>query len=256
MFKNTLIEAIEAAAKILKGHFNGEYGISSKGTINDLVTEVDKKSEKAIIDVISGKYPNHHILSEEIGEISGDSGYKWIIDPIDGTVNYAHGIPICCISIALEKDGEVFMGAVYNPFSDELFYAQKDFGSTLNGKMISVSSNIDIERACLATGFPYLWKDVPNNPVEVFIKIIKRGLPVRRLGSAALDLCWLACGRFDGFWEFNLNPWDSAAGFLIVQEAGGTVTDFSGNKFSPYQNQILATNGKIHDQMLTAINQI
>jgi myo-inositol-1(or 4)-monophosphatase len=253
MLKATLLRAAEIAGVILKENFEGNYEISSKDTLNNLVTAVDKKSEQAIINVIRETYPDHFILSEETGELPTPSEYKWIIDPIDGTVNYAHRIPICAVSIAVEKNGELILGTVYNPFSGEFFFGQKGFGASLNDRKITVSTQESLDRALLVTGFPYVWEEVSNNPVEVFERFVKRGLPVRRLGSAALDLCWVACGRFDGFWEHNLQAWDAAAGFLIVNEAGGCVTDFKGQPYSPYQKQLLATNGRIHGQMLEAI---
>lgn len=255
MLKTTLLKATQAGALILQEYFNGTYEVTSKDTLNNLVTEVDKKSETAIINVIREAFPDHFILSEEAGELKQDSHIKWIIDPIDGTVNYAHGIPICCVSIGVEQDGEMIMGAVYNPFMNELFFAQKGCGATLNDQQIRVSGKTDIASACLATGFPYKWEERPNNLLDVFERFIKQALPVRRLGSAAIDLCWVACGRFDGFWEHSLNAWDAAAGFLIVEEAGGKVTDFSGQPYSPYQPQILATNGRIHEDMLKVINE-
>jgi myo-inositol-1(or 4)-monophosphatase len=252
--KNTLLKAAHAAAALLKHYFEGTYEIESKDTINNLVTEVDKKSEEAIIKVIRDEFPDHYILSEEIGALSTESNFKWIIDPIDGTVNFAHGIPICCISIGVEFDGKLIMGCVLNPFMNELFFAEKGKGAFLNGRKISVSKKADLESACLVTGFPYRWAAVDTDPIPVFEKFIRMGLPVRRLGSAAIDLCWVACGRFDAFWEYNLNPWDIAAGYLIIEEAGGKVTNFVGESYSVYDKETLATNGLIHDQMLKAIN--
>jgi len=254
MLSNTLIEAIKAGAAELQKFFTGDFKISSKEGINNLVTEADHASETAILKVIKENFPGHHILSEEIGEIVQDSTYKWIIDPIDGTVNFAHGIPICCVSIGIEKDGEMVMGAVHAPYLNELFFAEKGKGSTMNDKPIRVSNQVKVLNSCLVTGFPYTYLDMPNGPLEIFQKLIREGIPVRRLGSAAIDLCWVACGRFDGFYEHKLEAWDSAAGYLIVEEAGGKVTDFQGKKFSPYQHRILATNGKIHEEMLRWIN--
>ncbi len=183
-----------------------------------------------------------------------ESDYKWIIDPIDGTVNFANGIPICCVSIGLEVNGSIEMGAVYNPFMNELFFAQRGFGATLNDGRIRVSDKTDVIQSCLVTGFPYTYLDMANGPLEVFGRLIRQGIPVRRLGSAALDLCWVAAGRFDGFYEHKLYAWDSAAGFLIVEEAGGKVTDMQGNYYNPYQPGIVATNGKIHEELLKWIN--
>lgn len=238
----------------MQQYFQGTFKISNKEGINNLVTEADHASEKAIIEVIRDDYPNHFILSEEAGEIVMDSNYKWIIDPIDGTVNFAHGIPICCVSVALEQDGEMMMGVVYNPFINEFYFAQKGYGATLNDKKIRVSDEGSVSSACLVTGFPYTYLDQPNGPLEVFSRLIRKGVPVRRLGSAAMDLCWVAAGRFDGFYEHKLQAWDSAAGFLIVEEAGGRVSDFKGSRYSPYQPHIVATNGKIHDELLKWID--
>ncbi|MCW3462138.1 inositol monophosphatase family protein [Chitinophaga nivalis] len=254
MLKATLLKATEASGKILQEYFNGPFEVSSKSTLNDLVTEVDKKSEQTIIDIIRATYPDHFILSEEAGELKTDATVKWIIDPIDGTVNYANGIPICCVSIGVEKEGEMILGAVFNPFMQELFVAEKGKGATLNGKPIQVSRKEQVAQSCLVTGFPYHWEEKPRNPLTALEEVIKAGIPVRRLGSAAIDLCWVACGRFDGFWEHHLQPWDAAAGFLIVEEAGGKVTDFDGNKYSPYQKTILATNGRIHSALQDLIN--
>src|SRR5690242_3909424 len=254
MLKSTLLNAARVAGGILEEHFNGNFNVSSKDTINDLVTEVDKKSETVIINIIKENFPGHFILSEEIGEIKQDSDYKWIIDPIDGTVNYAHGIPVCCVSIGLEKEGKMIMGAVYNPFLHEFFFAEKGTGSTLNDRRIHVSNKADLGSACLVTGFPYKWVDMENDPLRVFERFIKEGLPIRRFGSAAIDLCWVACGRFDGVWEHKLTASDSAAGFLIVEEAGGKLTDFKGDPYSPYRPKLLATNREIHEQLLKAIN--
>ncbi len=254
MLKQTLLKATEAGAAELTRFFNGEFKISNKEGMNNLVTEADHAAEKAIFEVIQNEHPDHYILSEETGEIYMDSAYKWIIDPIDGTVNFANGIPICCVSIGLEFNGQMIMGAVYNPILNELFFAQTGFGATLNEKRIKVSEKTNLLHSCLVTGFPYTYLDEPNGPLQVFDKLIRKGIPVRRLGSAAIDLCWVAAGRFDGFYEHKLNAWDSAAGFLMVQEAGGKVTDFKGDPYSPYQPHIIATNGKIHDELVSVVN--
>lgn len=254
MFKNTLIEAVEAGAVELKKYYNGDFKISHKEGINNLVTEADHASEAAILSIIKHRFPDHHVLAEETGEIIQDSNYKWIIDPIDGTINFAHGIPLCCVVVALEKDGEIIMSAVYAPILNEMYFAEKGIGATMNDKKISVSNETSVLKSCLVTGFPYTYINSANGPLEVFGRLIRKGIPVRRLGSAAIDLCWVASGKFDGFYEHKLEAWDSAAGYLIVEEAGGRVTDFKGNKFSPYQPHILATNGKIHEEMLKWVN--
>jgi myo-inositol-1(or 4)-monophosphatase len=254
MFKSTLIEAAHAGASEILRFFNGQFKISNKAGVNNLVTEADHASEKAILALIKSKFPAHSVLSEETGEIIQDSNYKWIIDPIDGTVNFAHGIPLNCVSIGLEKDGEMLMGVVFNPHMNEFFFAERGQGATLNDKKISVSEQSEVLSACLVTGFPYTYINMKNGPLEIFERFIRNGVPVRRLGSAAIDLCWVAAGRFDGFYEHKLEAWDSAAGYLMVEEAGGSVTDFNGEKYSPYQHRLLATNGKIHEEMLAIIN--
>jgi myo-inositol-1(or 4)-monophosphatase len=254
MLKQTLLEATRAGAAEIMRFFNNEFKVSNKEGVNNLVTEADHAAEKAILLVIKQQFPDHQILAEETGEIIQDSSYKWIIDPIDGTVNFAHGIPLNCVSIGVEKDREIVLAAVYNPHLNEFFFAEKGQGATLNDKPIHVSSQTETAKACLVTGFPYTYINMPNGPLEIFERFIRKGVPVRRLGSAAIDLCWVAAGRFDGFYEHKLEPWDSAAGYLIVEEAGGKVTDFEGNKFSVYQHRVLATNGKIHDEMKGVIN--
>ena len=250
MYKQTLIEATQAGAKELMRFFNGTFTISNKEGINNLVTEADHAADKAIQEVIKKSFPGHGIVSEETAEKVTDSEYKWIIDPIDGTVNFANGIPICCVSIGLEHNGKMLMGAVYNPIFKEFYFAERGQGATLNEKKISVSNKAEVLRSCLVTGFPYTYLDQPNGPLQVFERLIRKGIPVRRLGSAAIDLCWVAAGRFDGFYEHQLNAWDSAAGFIIVEEAGGKVTDLKGDTYSPYQPGIIATNGIIHDELI------
>jgi myo-inositol-1(or 4)-monophosphatase len=249
MLRNALLEAVEAAANEIHRFTDQDFKVSNKEGINNLVTEVDHASEQAILSVIRKHYPDHHILTEESGEMIQDSQYKWIVDPIDGTVNFAHHIPICCISIGIEYQKKMILGAIYNPFLKEFFIAERGKGATLNDKPISVSKKEGVETACLVTGFPYTYLDEPNGPLQVFERFIRRGVPVRRLGSAAIDLAWVACGRFDGFYEHKLQAWDSAAGFLMVEEAGGRVTDLNGGPYSPYQPGIIASNGIIHEEL-------
>jgi len=250
MYKQTLINATEAGAKELMRFFNGTFTISNKEGINNLVTEADHAADKAIQEVIKKSFPDHGIVSEETAEKITESEFKWIVDPIDGTVNFANGIPICCVSIGLEQNGKMLMGAVYNPILKEFYFAEKGQGAILNDKKISVSNKTEVLRSCLVTGFPYTYLDQQNGPLQVFERLIRKGIPVRRLGSAAIDLCWVAAGRFDGFYEHQLNAWDSAAGFIIVEEAGGKVTDLNGETYSPYQPGIIATNGIIHDELV------
>lgn len=254
--KNTLYKAAIESGKIIKEYFEGSFKIESKDIISNLVTEVDKKSEAKIIEIIKADFPAHNILSEEIGALKTDSEFKWVIDPIDGTINYTHKIPICCVSIGIEKAEEIIYGMVYNPIDGEMFYAEKGNGAFYNNEKISVSKESSIKKSLLVTGFPYVSKNCPYKPVESFSRFLNMDIPIRRLGSAALDLCWTALGRFDGFWEYNLNPWDVAAGYLIMTEAGGKVTDFKGEKFSIYGKEILATNGLIHDQMLGVLRSL
>jgi len=253
MLKTTLVEAAKAGAAEILRFFNGTFSISNKEGVNNLVTEADHASEKAIPAVIKSQFPDHQILAEESGEMNSSSAYKWIIDPIDGTVNFAHGIPLNCVSIAVEKEGEIILGAVFNPHLNEFFLAEKGKGATLNDKPIRVSRETQALHACMVTGFPYTYINQPNGPLEIFERFVRKGVPVRRLGSAAMDLCWVAAGRFDCFFEQKLEAWDSAAGFIIVLEAGGKVTDHKGNPFSPYQHALLASNGLIHDEVLRVI---
>ena len=250
MYQQTLIAATQAGAKELMRFFNGKFAISNKEGVNNLVTEADHAADKAIQAVITEAFPDHGIVSEETAEKVSNSEFKWIIDPIDGTVNFANGIPICCVSIGLELHGNMLMGAVFNPNLNEFFFAERGKGATLNDQMIAVSNKADVLTSCLVTGFPYTYLDQANGPLQAFERLIRRGIPVRRLGSAAIDLCWVAAGRFDGFYEHQLNAWDSAAGYLIVEEAGGKVTDLNGGPYSPYQPGIIATNGLIHDELV------
>ena len=254
MLKNTLLQAVDAAAVAIRNFDDSDFKVTNKEGINNLVTEADHASEKAIIEVIKKNFPDHHILSEECGDLVQDSAYKWIIDPIDGTVNFAHRIPICCISIGIEYKKEMILAAIYNPFMNEYYVAEKGSGATLNDKPIRVSEKQNVIHACMVTGFPYTYLDEPNGPLQVFERFIRKGIPVRRLGSAAMDLAWVACGRFDGFYEHKLQAWDSAAGFLLVEEAGGKVTDLKGQRYSPYQPGIIASNGVIHDELVEWVN--
>lgn len=254
MLASVLKEAVVAGAAELTRYFHQSFSIQNKDGKNNLVTDADHASEKAIIEVIRKYYPDHYILTEESGALAQESDYKWIIDPLDGTINFAHGLPINCVSIGVEFKGEMILGMVYNPHMNEMFFAEKGKGATLNDQPIKVSTEKSALKSCLVTGFPYVYINSENGPLQVFERFIKEGVPVRRLGAAAIDLCWVAAGRFDGFYEHKLEAWDSAAGYLIVEEAGGKVTDFNGDKYSPYQHRILATNGKIHEEMLKIIN--
>lgn len=254
MLQSTLIEAAQAGATEILRYFQGVFRVDNKEGVNNLVTEADHASEKAILTVIQAAYPGHMILAEESGKSEQTDEYKWIVDPIDGTVNFAHGIPLNAVSIGIEKNGEIIMGVVYNPHLKELFFAEKGKGAFLNEKPIRVSQEKRVIKSCLVTGFPYIYLDQPNGPLEVFARFVKKGVPVRRIGSAAIDLCWVAAGRFDGFYEHKLEPWDSAAGSLIVTEAGGKITNHQGNAFTIYEHPVLASNGWIHDELVGVLN--
>ena len=242
------LEAALQAGKILKDNIGKSFSVSYKSDKN-LVTDIDKLAENAILGIIKERFPDHSILTEEKGEESRSSSFKWIIDPLDGTTNYAHGFRIFCVSIGIEKDGEIISGVVYDPANEEIFTANKNGGAYLNNIRISVSSVSSMADSLLATGFPYDIKKNPNNNFDNFRNFALSAQAIRRAGSAALDLCFVACGRFDGFWESGLNPWDVAAGSLIVSEAGGLVSDFRGKDFSVYKKETLASNGKIHLDM-------
>lgn len=250
--KDFLAVAVEAARKaggILKENLSGTREITYKGDIN-LVTEMDTRSERAVVGTLRASFPDHGIIAEEETTIRNGSGYTWIIDPLDGTTNYAHGYPCFSVSIALEHQGDVITGVVYDPMRDELFTAQKGQGAYLNGKGIKVSTVDTLIKSLLATGFPYDRKVSEKNNMDYFHDLLMASQEVRRDGSAALDLCSVAAGRFDGFWELKLKPWDVAAGSLIVREAGGRVTDLSDNTFDIFADEVLASNGMIHGQIV------
>ncbi|MHB1545856.1 MAG: inositol monophosphatase family protein [bacterium] len=235
--------------KIISKSFRKTHTVKYKGPV-DIVTEADAASQNYAVLSIKKAFPSHSILAEEDNlNISNNSGLKWIIDPLDGTTNYAHGLPIFCFSAALEKDSEIIMGCAYNPILKEMFYAVKNGGAYLNGEKINVSKTTVFERSLLSTGFPYDKKINPDNNFDHFrdISVDVRG--IRRLGSAVLDICYVAAGFLDGYWELNLNPWDMASGSLIIKEAGGAVTDFCKGPLDIYKKRILASNGLIHDRM-------
>lgn len=254
---NFAIETVRAAGQILLDKYGRKINISKKGDIN-LVTEADLASEKLIVERIKSHYPRHSILAEESGEAvvsGGDGNWKWIIDPLDGTTNFAHGYPCFCVTIALEHEGEIVLGVTYDPTRDELFAAEKGSGASLNGKKIRVSDTEKLSEALIVTGFPYDFarrEDFARHITEFLLK--SRG--VRRDGSAAIDMAYVACGRFDGFWEEGLNPWDVAAGKLLIEEAGGRVSYYDDSPFSIYKPPILANNGLIHGEMLEVLRTV
>ncbi len=251
--KRVALKAVKEGSAILMKYFGKIKSIDYKGEIN-LVTEADQRSEEVILSIIKDSYPNHRILAEETGESGNSSSFKWIIDPLDGTTNYAHGYPCFCVSLAIEYEEEVIYGAVYDPVKDELFTAEKGKGAFINGKAIKTSSTKQLDQSLLCTGFPYDVRDDMDSNILNFRTFLMKAQAVRRDGSAALDLCHTAAGRFDGFWEQKLFPWDVAAGGLLVTEAGGKLTSFTGGNFSIYDKEIVASNGLIHDQMVEALN--
>jgi len=238
------------AGAILRAGYDKEHQVDYKGVI-DLVTEVDHQSEKFLLGEVQKDFSNHHIFSEESGIIQGNDEHVWYIDPLDGTVNYAHHIPIFCVSIAYASHSDLTLGAVYDPMRDEMFLAERGKGSYLNGRSLRVSSATELQKSLLVTGFPYNAWNTPQDNFANFVKFGKLTQGVRRLGSAALDLCYVAAGRFDGFWEMSLNPWDVAAGGLICEEAGARVTDVNGGTdyISQPQSVVAATPG-IHTHIL------
>ena len=238
------------AGAILRAGYSKEHQVNYKGVI-DLVTEVDHESEAYLLGEIQGRYPGHHIFAEESGIIQGNDEHIWFVDPIDGTVNYAHQIPVFCVSIAYASRGNLLLGAVYDPMRDEMFAAERGKGARLNGKPIHVSAATELHRSLLATGFPYdAWNTKQDNFAN-FVHFAKMTQGVRRLGSAALDLCYVAAGRFDGFWEISLKPWDVAAGALISEEAGAIVTNVEGDPdYLSSPQSVISANPGIHAHML------
>ena len=251
-FKECAVKIAREAGVFLKNKLNSVHTIDYKGEIN-LVTEVDKISEEMITSKINTLFPDHDILSEEFTDIDRGSDFRWIIDPLDGTTNYAHGYPFFCVSIALERLNTVIVGIVYDPMLDEMFVAEKGKGAFLNDREIHVSNTRGIIKSLLATGFPYDIREDSDNNLNYFNKMILSAQAIRRAGSAALDLAYVTAGRFDGFWELKLNPWDIAAGWLLVEEAGGIVTDMGGNDYYLESPSILASNGRIHKEMMAVL---
>lgn len=240
------------AGRILKEGFSKGKKIRFKGRI-DPVTQFDLKSEKYIVGRIQKSFPTHDILSEEGASTDSNSDFRWIIDPLDGTVNFSHGFPLYCVSIALEYKGKIIVGAVHDPERKETFTAAEKQGAYLNGRRIRVSTESKLQRSLLATGFAYDVATARTNNLGLFARMIKKAQAVRRPGSAAIDLCWLACGRLDGFWEYSLYPWDTAAAALIVEQAGGKVTRLNGQKFGIFDNNILASNARLYRTLKRAL---
>ena len=251
-FLSVARDAANAAGTLLRETWQQPKSINYKGAI-DLVTSADRESERRIVEVLQKSFPAHSILAEEETDLlRSQSSHQWIIDPLDGTTNFAHSYPHFSVSIALQRDGEVILGLVYDPLREECFKAVKGEGAKLNGSSLRISAVTELDKALLATGFPYDRRENADFYLGFFKAFMTRSQGIRRNGSAALDLCYVACGRVDGFWEFKLRPLDTAAGVLIVEEAGGKVTDLSGNSFSIWGEETLASNGTIHDEMINA----
>lgn len=247
--------AIEAGELLAQG-FGTSFTVETKtGGRQNLVTEYDRAAEKLIMEFLREKTPECSFLAEESGSIpSASSDLLWIIDPLDGTVNFAHQVPVFSVSIAAVQNREIVAGVVYNPLVDELFTATKGEGAFLNDKKLKVSKNTTPDKAMLATGFPTNVEDDPRRCIETFDDMLRRGFPIRRLGSACLDLAYIAAGRFDAFWEVILHPWDIAAGRLLIEEAGGKITDYAGKPLDPVRaGPVLATNGLLHPFMLEVV---
>lgn len=254
-YLDTALAAARAAGAVIRRDFGRPSGVSFKARMNP-VTETDLAAERAVIAVIAEAFPSHDILTEESAQAPRRSEYLWIIDPMDGTVNFTHGYPCVCASVGLMRGDELLAGAVYDPLHDELFAAEKEKGATLNGSPLRVSAVASLGGSLLCTGFPYRLVENPGDTFTVFERMSLLVPGIRRDGSAALDVCYVAAGRFEGFWERELRPWDTAAGVLILREAGGRATDFSGREFEPFMVEIAATNGLIHDEMLSVLRPV
>ena len=242
------LSAARQAGEVLRSGFGAEHAITYKGEV-DLVTEVDEEAERVIREELLGAFPSHGMLAEEGGRKAGKEDASWIVDPLDGTTNYAHGLPVFAISIALERGGEVVLGVVHDPMRDETFVARRGGGATLNGEPIRVSETEEPIRALIATGLPYDRERMPE-ALRLFGRFAALSRGMRRLGAAALDLCYVACGRLDGYYERGIWPWDVAAGELILGEAGGMVTDYRGNALDLAGREVVASNGRLHPAMI------
>jgi myo-inositol-1(or 4)-monophosphatase len=251
--KDFAVELAQEAGQVLMDHLKRRLAVESKSSEIDLVTEADVASEKLIVEAIRRRYPKHSILSEEgLGEEQAGE-FLWLIDPLDGTTNYAHGYPVFCVSIALQREGETVLGVTYDPVRDELFWAEQGQGAYCNGQRLSVSGVVGLRHSLLATGFPYARASIEDNNVAEFGRVMPQVQGVRRGGAATLDMAYVAAGRLDGYWEFHLSPWDWAAGDLLVREAGGRTSDVSGQPWRLRNNSMVASNGLLHEELLAAL---
>ncbi|MGE5352383.1 MAG: inositol monophosphatase family protein [Acidobacteriota bacterium] len=252
-----VIAIAKEAGEIIRDGYRKNFTVEFKTNSSNLVTEIDKKSEQTIISFIKEKYPTHGIIAEESGaiNINKNAEYVWVIDPLDGTTNFAHGLPIFSVSVGLQKNGETICGIVYDVMRDMAYTAEKGAGSYCNSRKLKVSENSNLSYSLLVTGFPYDVQENPGKVMNYFAAFLHDARAIRRLGSAAIDFCYVADGIFDGFWEMSLYPWDICAGRLVLEEAGGIVTDFEGIKRDIFHKQILATNGKVHDKMVQILKE-
>jgi myo-inositol-1(or 4)-monophosphatase len=247
---NDIISISREAGEIIRQGFGTILDIEYKTNVKNLVTQIDKASEDVIIEFVKKKYPSHSILAEESGEFDNNSEYLWVIDPLDGTTNFAHGLPVFSVSIGVQKNNEIIAGVIYDVMQDVVYSAEKGSGALANDRKIKVNENDKVSHSLLVTGFPYNIADNPEGALDKFTVITKAARGVRRLGSAAIDLAYVANGIFDGFWEIHLQPWDMCAGILLVEEGGGKVTGFNGEKIDTFTKKILATNGRVHEELL------
>jgi myo-inositol-1(or 4)-monophosphatase len=254
--RSSAVQAARAAGDLLRGELHGPRRIAYKGSPTNLVTEMDARAEALIVERLLAAFPDDAILAEERGAQAGRSGRRWIIDPLDGTTNYAHGLPLYCVSIALEAGGRVELGVAYDPSHDELFVAERGRGAFCNDTPLAVSATATLDASLLATGFPYDVRVNPDNNLKEYAAFSQRARGVRRLGSAVLYLAWVAAGRFDGYWELRLGAWDVAAAGLMVEEAGGRLTSITGGPLDLERPTVIASNGRIHDQMLAVLEAI
>ena len=247
------IDAARAAGRLLHAELRAAHRIAFKGTSTNLVTEMDERAEELVVGRLAVEFPDDAILAEERGAARGPSGRRWIVDPLDGTTNYAHGVPNFCVSIALEVAGRVELGVAYDPSLDELYVAERGGGATVNDERLAVSSTVTLDQSLLGTGFPYGIRETRDTNLPEYAAFAVRCRGVRRFGSAVLDLARVAAGRFDGFWELRLSPWDVAAGGLFVEEAGGRVTNLVGGPVDLNAPEVVASNGRIHAEMLAVL---
>jgi myo-inositol-1(or 4)-monophosphatase len=254
--RRVAVDAARAAGRLLRDELSAAHRIAYKGAPTNLVTEMDRRAEAEILDRLRKSFPDDAILSEETGAAAGRSGRRWIVDPLDGTTNYAHGLPVFGVSIALEAERRVVLGVVYDPSRDELFVAERGRGATLQDTPIRVSSTAELGESLLATGFPYNIRETRDTNLAEYAAFSVRARAVRRMGAAVLDLAYVACGRFDGFWELRLGAWDVAAGALLVEEAGGKVTAIDGGPMSLDTPTTIATNGTVHQAMLGVLEDV